>query len=103
VPPFFGVGLLDDQLSSDPHGGPCAQELSTEVYWGACRSFQDGGAVSAFANQLRTTRPRGVYGANYPQTSHAIAAMEQQVLTKDTPSMRPRRPARRSSPLRPPG
>jgi multiple sugar transport system substrate-binding protein len=36
--------------------------------------------VTAFAQQMRTARPRGVYGAKYPEISQVISAMEQQVL-----------------------
>jgi multiple sugar transport system substrate-binding protein len=36
--------------------------------------------VTAFAQQLRTARPRGIYGAKYPQLSQVIATMQQQVL-----------------------
>ena len=38
--------------------------------------------VTAFAKQMRTARPRGVYGAKYAQISQAISAMEQQVLAQ---------------------
>jgi multiple sugar transport system substrate-binding protein len=38
-------------------------------------------AVPTFAQQLRTARPRCVYGAQYPQISQAIITMQQQVLT----------------------
>jgi multiple sugar transport system substrate-binding protein len=38
--------------------------------------------VPTFAQQLRTARPRYVYGANYPQISQAITTMQQQVLTR---------------------
>ena len=36
--------------------------------------------VPVFAQQMKTARPRGVYGANYAQVSQAIWTMEQQVL-----------------------
>jgi multiple sugar transport system substrate-binding protein len=38
--------------------------------------------VPTFAEQLRTARPRYVYGAKYPQISQAITTMQQQVLTR---------------------
>lgn len=38
--------------------------------------------VPAFAEQLQTARPRGVYGDKYAQISQAISTMEQQVLAQ---------------------
>jgi multiple sugar transport system substrate-binding protein len=38
--------------------------------------------VPAFAEQMRTARPRGVYGAKYAQISQAITTMAQQVLAQ---------------------
>lgn len=38
--------------------------------------------VPAFAEQLQSARPRGVYGAKYAQISQAISTMEQQVLAQ---------------------
>lgn len=36
--------------------------------------------ITAFAKQMHTARPRGVYGSKYPQISQAISTMQQQVL-----------------------
>ena len=38
--------------------------------------------VPAFAKQLQSAHPRGVYGAKYAQISQAISTMEQQVLAQ---------------------
>ena len=38
--------------------------------------------VTAFAEQMRTARPRGVYGSRYAQISQTISAMEQEVLAQ---------------------
>lgn len=38
--------------------------------------------VAAFAQQMRTARPRGVYGSRYAQISQVISTMEQQVLAE---------------------
>jgi multiple sugar transport system substrate-binding protein len=41
--------------------------------------------VTAFAQQMRTARPRGVYGPKYPEISQVISTMEQQVLANGRP------------------
>lgn len=41
--------------------------------------------IPAFAEQLRTARPRGAYGARYAQISEIISTMEQQVLANGRP------------------
>jgi multiple sugar transport system substrate-binding protein len=38
--------------------------------------------VPAFAKQMQTARPRGIYGAKYAQISQAISTMEQEVLAQ---------------------
>jgi multiple sugar transport system substrate-binding protein len=38
--------------------------------------------VTAFAQQMRTARPRGVYGPNYADISQAISTMQQDVLSQ---------------------
>ncbi len=58
--------------------------------------------VTAFAQQLRTARPRGVYGPNYAEISQAISTMEQDVLVAGrTPTDAATEASRKIKPLLP--